>query len=141
MAALKRALLVGMLALQMGCMALLIADGQTDIPISLSGQLSGYKIHATPHSFREEVWIYHFWNIQHLALGTLQDGLRYDHLLHDVVRKHITAGQGVIHLKIRHERNTLTLLSALFTLGIMTPTAVIIEGDIVDLESLNPSQP
>lgn len=136
MAALKVACLGAVMLFHIGCMSLVLEDSQTDIPMSLSAHLSGYQVQRTEQFFREEVWVYHLWNIQHWPLGTLQDGLRYDHLLHDVAHKYVGAGQGVINLRVRHERNVLTILSAIFTLGIMTPTAVVIEGDIVDLTPL-----
>jgi hypothetical protein len=118
-----------------GCMTVVLREPVSEIPMSLTGHLRGYRLERTGRYFSQEVWIYYWGGIPNLPMGT-REGLRTDHLIEDVVKRHVGPGQGVINLKIRHEKTFANWVATLVSLGIVSPSAVIVEGDVVNLQRL-----
>jgi hypothetical protein len=114
------------------CMALVLERKENQPLVSLTGQIRGYNVNIERH-FTREVWIYHLLGLPDFSLGT-REGLAPDRLLDHVLSQETQENQGIIHLKIRHEHTAWTLIASAVTLGVLVPTAIIIEGDIVSLK-------
>jgi len=137
MGAVKRLLLVCLLLSLSGCMSLLLQAPETDVPVSLSERLYGYRTGQKVGRIEREIWTYHLLGLAQFPLGT-REGLSTDRVLSDTLEQQVRPGQGVIRLKVRHTRTPLTWLASIFSLGLLSPTAVIIEGDIVEIWPLTP---
>lgn len=117
-------------------MSLHLKRMQSQVPVSLTAKLGGYEIGPVQKHFRREIWVYHLLSLPQFPLGS-RDGIDQMRLLDMVIQQEITAAnQGVIRLKIIHERNVFTWVGAMATLGVLTPTAVILEGDVVPVTRL-----
>ena len=115
------------------CVPFHLKTPRNDLPLSMTGYISGHNLVKTSYHFREEVWIYFILGLAELSFGTFRDDFRYDYLLEDIARKHIKTGQGVTHLKISSEKSLPTILVTFFTLGILAPVSVEVEGDVVEI--------
>lgn len=122
-------------ALLSSCMAMVIKAPDGRVPVSLTGQIGGYRVGAMQRHFSREIWTYHLLGLPALPLWT-REGLPADDLINPLLREYTRPGQGVIRLKVRHSRTALTWMATLLTLGLLSPTAVNIEGDVVELERL-----
>lgn len=129
----KKALLaLGFCLILTSCMSLLLEAPNSEIPASLSNQIRGYQIEARVGYLRQEVWTYHLLGLFELPLGSREGFLR-EEMLRGVLRQHVAEGQGVVKLRVEHSRTPLTWLATIVTLGLLSPTAVYIEGEIVQL--------
>lgn len=117
-----------------GCMTLVLQHSQDLPPVSLTEKISGYVVGTPERHFQREVWVYHFLGLPNASLGT-REGMAADQILPQVLAQEIETGQGVIQLKVRHEHTAWTLIASAVTLGLLVPTAVILEGDVVDLQA------
>lgn len=120
-----------------GCMSLLLQAPETEIPVSLNARLYGYRNGRVIGRLQQEVWTYHLLGLPQLPLGT-REGLATDQVLAGVLKQQVQPGQGVIRLRVKHQRTPLTWAAAILSLGLLSPTAVSIEGDIVELLPLWP---
>jgi len=135
--ALKRGLLIGLLFCLTACMSLVLEHKQDLPPVSLTKELRGYTVIPPARHFLREVWVYHLLGLPNLSLGT-REGMAADHILAQVLEQETENGQGVVQLKIRHEHTAWTLFASAVTLGVLVPTAVILEGDVVHLRPIQP---
>lgn len=115
-----------------GCMSLLLQAPDTEIPVSLNTRLHGYRSGRVVGRLQQEVWTYHLLGLPQIPLGT-REGLATDQVLAGVLQRHVQPGQGVIRLRVQHLRTPLTWTAAILSLGLLSPTAVRIEGEIVEL--------
>jgi hypothetical protein len=119
-----------------GCMSLVLEHKQDLPPVSLTEVLRGYRVMPPARHFLREVWVYHLLGLPNLSLGT-REGLAANQILAQVLAQETENGQGVVQLKIRHEHTAWTLIASAVTLGVLVPTAVILEGDVVQLQPDN----
>lgn len=124
-----------MLGSLQSCMSLVLQSGESDLPVSLSSQIYGYQVGSVQRHLSREIWTYHLFGLPHVPLGT-REGLAANNLITDVIKSELQADQGLIRLRIQHVRTPLTWMATLFSLGILSPTAVIFEGDIVSLQKI-----
>ena len=117
-------------------MSLYIKPVESKRPVSLSASVGGYQVLSPARYFKKEVWIYHLFSVPQFPLGS-REGVSQDQILDRLIQQQTLESQGIVNLKIRHERNILTWIASLVTLGVLTPTALVIEGEIVDLAPLN----
>ncbi|PIQ26337.1 hypothetical protein COW36_14885 [bacterium (Candidatus Blackallbacteria) CG17_big_fil_post_rev_8_21_14_2_50_48_46] len=122
------------------CMALHIQIHEDTPPVSLTRTLRGYKTSQPLFHFQKEVWVYHIFGFPDLSLGT-REGIPADQLLDQLLKQAAGPQQGIVQLKIKHEHTVWTLIASAVTLGLLVPTAVIVEGDVVNLEPLGSSSP
>lgn len=115
-------------------MVLRLEKQQPHPPVSLTARIRGYKISSPLRHFSREVWQYHLFGWPGFPLGT-REGIPVSELLDTLLQAEAKAGEGIIHFKIRHEHTPWTWISAAVTLGIVVPTALILEGDVVQLMS------
>ncbi len=133
--AIKSGLLIGFLLLPLACASVTYAPVDIEQPVSLSETVYGYQTGRLDHHFREELWLYSLFGLPQVPIGT-RDGIAADQILPFVLKKHLRPGQGVVRLKLSHTRNGWTWLAAIFSLGLFTPTAITLEGDVVELVPL-----
>jgi len=129
--ALKVVLAVSLLLLS-SCASVHYAPVDSEQPISLSETVYGYQTGKIDHHFREEIWVYTLWGLPQVTIGT-REGIPADEILSHVLKKQVAPGQGIIRLKLTHTRNLWTWMATVFSLGIFTPTAITLEGDVVNL--------
>lgn len=133
---LKILLLMGLLS---GCMSLHLPRTESSVPVSLSAKIFGYRVKGPVKHFSKEIWTYHLLGLPQVPLGT-REGYGSTAILDEVLKAETQPGQGVIRLKIGHQRSFFTWMATLFSLGLLSPTAVVIEGDVVELERLPEGQ-
>lgn len=133
--------LIGLLVCGLsGCMSLVLQPGRENVPISLSSQIYGYQTGHVLRHLSREIWTYHLLGLPQFPLGT-REGLGTNELISAAIQADVSPGQGVIRLQIRHTRTPLTWLATIFSLGLLSPTAVIIDGDVVPLQRQQPAPP
>jgi hypothetical protein len=120
------------LFLLQGCMVLQLQKQTLDPPVSLTGQIRGYRISPPQRHFQREIWVYHLLGLPGLPLGT-REGLDPDTALDQLLQAEVTASQGIIHLRLVHQHTAWTLIAAAATLGVIVPQALLIEGDVVNV--------
>ena len=118
------------------CMSVLIKAPESSFPISLTEHIPGYRVGTLQKHIAREIWLYQLLGVSQWSLWT-REGIPPDDLIVPLLKPHVGFQQGVIRLKITHSRTALTWATSLVTLGILSPTAINIEADIVDLEKLN----
>ena len=118
------------------CMSLVLQPSENNLPVSLSSHIYGYQTGQVQRHFSREIWTYHLFGLPQVPLGT-REGLAANHLIMDVLQSELQEGQGMVRVRIRHSRTPLTWMATLFSLGILSPTAVHFEGDIVSIQKLN----
>lgn len=131
----KKIVGIALLSLTIGCASVTYAPVEIEQPVSLSETVYGYQTGKLDHRFREEFWTYSLLGLPQVPLGT-REGIASDQILPFVLHKHLAPGQGIVRLKLSHTRNIWTWLAAIFSLGIFTPTAITLEGDVVQLVPL-----
>src|SRR5688500_4903824 len=102
----RRQLVLSALCLMLslsGCMPLVIKAPDGSVPVSLSGQIGGYRTGAQVSHFSREIWTYHLLGLPALPLWT-REGLPADDLINPLLREYARPGQGVVRLKVRHSR-------------------------------------
>ena len=104
-------------------------------PVSLTGQIRGYQVSAPLHHFQHEIWIYHLLGLPALPLGT-REGLNPATALDQLLAAETNAQQGIVHFRVVHQHTPLTLMAAAATLGLIVPQALMLEGDVVNVERL-----
>lgn len=121
------------------CMSVLIKAPASPFPISLTEHIPGYRIGPVRQHIAREIWLYQLLGVSQWSLWT-REGVPPDDLIVPLLQPHVGIQQGVVRLKITHSRTALTGITSLVTLGILSPTAINIEADIVDLEPLKESE-
>lgn len=116
-------------------MVLVLEKHQSEPPVSLTARIRGYDVSPPLRHFSREVWQYHLLGWPGCPLGT-REGIPATQVLDTLLRAEAGPGQGIVHLKIRHEHTIWTWISAAVTLGMVVPTALILEGDVVDIRRL-----
>ena len=119
------------------CMTLLIKAPESDVPVSFSGQIRGYRTGNTLRHLEQEIWVYQVLGLPKLPSWT-REGLPPEDLIAPVLKANTTPGQGLVRLKVRQSRSFFTWMATILTLGLISTTAVNIDGDIVELQ---PEQP
>ncbi|MGV3525113.1 MAG: hypothetical protein ACO1RX_12855 [Candidatus Sericytochromatia bacterium] len=117
-----------------GCMSLVMQAEDSPFPVSLSEHLPGYRTGRVVRHVSREIWTYHLFGLPQVPLGT-REGLDARHLITPLLRDAVEPGQGVVRLRVRHTHTPITWLAALCTLGLITPTAVMLEADVVELSA------
>ncbi|PKL78441.1 MAG: hypothetical protein CVV27_03290 [Candidatus Melainabacteria bacterium HGW-Melainabacteria-1] len=120
------------LAILSSCMSLVLRAPSSEIPVSLSEQIRGYRSGRQIRHFSREIWTYHLLGLPALPLWT-REGLPADDLLTSLLKEYTSPGQGVIRLRVRHARTPLTWAATILTLGLLSPTAVTVDGDVIEL--------
>lgn len=117
------------------CMRLVLKAPESDVPVSLSGQIKGYRNGPLLRHVEQEIWVYQVLGLPQLPTWT-REGLSPDDLVGPLLKTQTGRGQGLIRLKVRQSRTVFTWLATVLTLGLISTTAVTIEGDVVDLQPI-----
>lgn len=120
-----------------GCMSLLIQASDTQVPVSLTGQIKGYRTGPTIRHLEQEIWVYQVLGLPQLPSWT-REGLPPENLIVPLLQAQTTPGQGLVHLRVRQSRSFFTWMATVLTLGLISTTAVTVDGDIVELQPLQP---
>ena len=105
---------------------------EAEYPVAFGQHLVGYDINEKIGFISETLWVYHAADLGQLPMGS-REGLAHNAIWRHTFQKHLTPGQGVHYLKIRQRQTFSTLITRLLTLGIISPTEVQIEGEIVSI--------
>jgi saccharopine dehydrogenase-like NADP-dependent oxidoreductase len=65
-----------------------------------------------------------------------REGLEHHAIWQYTFKKHLSPGQGIHYLKVRQRQTFFTVVARLLTLGILSPTEVHIEGEVVSIAPL-----
>lgn len=113
-------------------MSMVLKVPDTTVPISLSGEVQGHRTGRVIRHVSREIWTYHLFGMPSVPLGT-REGFAADDLVAPLLADEMASGHGIVRLKISHARTPLTWLATIFSLGILSPTSVTVEGDVVEL--------
>lgn len=127
--------LASLFLLLSSCASLQIEPIDLQAPVSLTEQIYGYEQVRKVGHFRREVWVYHVLGMPQWSLGTRQ-GSHPQQLLKTILNEELQPNQGVVRLKIQHMRNGFTWFTSLISLGVVTPTVLIVEGDRIEVQPL-----
>lgn len=105
---------------------------EAEYPVAFGQNLAGYEITEETGFISEVLWVYHAGDLGQLPMGS-REGLAHGAIWKHTFQKYLTPGQGVQYLKIRQRQTISTLLTRLLTLGVISPTEVHIEGQIVSI--------
>ncbi len=119
------------------CMSLMFKSPDTKALISLTDEIPGQRTGKVLRHVSYEIWTYHLLGLPSVPLGT-REGIPADNLIEPLVKNDLAAGNGIVRLKVTHARTPLTWVATIFTLGLVSPTAVTVEGDVVELLPLSP---
>lgn len=119
------------------CMTLVLKAPGSDVPVSLSAEIKGYRTGQLVRHIEHEIWVYQVLGLPWLPSWT-REGLPSDDLVGPLLKTHTRRGQGLIRLRVRQSRTPFTWLATLLTLGLVSSTAVTIEGDVVELLPAEP---
>lgn len=136
MAGVKKGLYLALCFFLVGCMSLHLPRTSSSIPVSLTQKIYGYRVIKPVKHFSKEIWTYHLLGLPQVPIGT-REGYAIEDILDEVLMSQTKPGQGVIRLKIRHQRSFFTWMTTIFSLGLLSPTAVSFEGEVVELERVS----
>ena len=135
----RRLLVLLPVLLLASCMSLVLKAPESPVPVSLSGQIKGYRSARVIRHLVHEIWVYQLLGLPQMPAWTLE-GLSPDELVSPLLKEATSPSQGLIRLKLRQSRTPVTWLATILTLGLLSPTSVTIEADLVELESVNSEQ-
>lgn len=114
------------------CYQLDVYYPDAEYPIAFGQHLAGYEIIEKTGFISEILWIYHAGDLGQLPIGS-REGLEHKVIWKYAFQKHLLPGQGVHYLKVRQRQTFSTIMTRILTLGIISPTEVQIEGEIVSI--------
>lgn len=112
------------------CYQLDIRYSQAKYPVAFGQYLAGYDIVARKGRFQKRFWVYHAADLGQLPIGS-REGLAHTEIWQHTFESVLSPGEGIQYLKIQQSQTPLTVLTRLTTLGLVSPTEVEIEGQIV----------
>lgn len=118
------------------CYQLDVYYPDAEYPVAFGQHLAGYEITATSGFISETLWVYHAGDLGQLPLGS-REGLEHRAIWQHTFQKHLLPGQGVHYLKVRQRQTFSTVMTRLLTLGLLSPTEIHIEGEIVSIVPVN----
>ena len=114
------------------CYQLDVHYPDAEYPVAFGQRLAGYEITKKSGFISETLWVYHAGDLGQFPLGS-REGLNHNAIWNYTFQKHLSPGQGVHYLKVRQQQTFFTVLTRLLTLGILSPTEVHIEGEVVSI--------
>lgn len=111
------------------CYSLDVQYQQGEYPVAFGQHLAGFEVVEKRGYLRETLWVYHAGGLGPLPIGP--EGLTPTNIWSQTFQKHLHTGEGIQYLKIRQRQTFLTLFIRALTLGLLSPTEIQIEGEIV----------
>ena len=111
------------------CYQLDVQYASGEYPVAFGQHLAGFDIVEKRGYLRETLWVYQAGGLDPLAIG--REGPVPDNIWSYTFQKHLRTGEGIQYLKIRQRQSFLTLFIRVLSLGLISPTEVQIEGEIV----------
>jgi len=107
-----------------------------EFPVAFGQHLAGYEITEKSGFLSETLWVYHAGDLGQLPIGS-REGLEHNAIWQHTFQKHLQPGQGIHYLKVRQRQTFFTVMTRLFTLGLLSPTEIHIEGEVVSVAPVN----
>jgi hypothetical protein len=119
-----------------GCYQLDMHYPDAEYPVAFGQHLAGYEITGKSGFISETLWVYHAGDLGQLPMGS-REGIHHDAIWQHTFHKNLLPGQGIHYLKVRQRQTFATVLTRLLTLGVLSPTEVHIEGEVVSVTPID----